>query len=231
MSLELFGDLTRELTSFPAYLTAKVGLACLGLHILVSLPLACYLSGPKNSCRRILGFVVTAPLVFPPIALGFILLTLLGQKGPLGSLLDSYFGIRLVFSQAGVILAGYIAGLPLFVRPLEAALRRTEIKNLAQAARTLGLGPVKTFLLVCAPQAGAVFASGLCLALARGLGEVGVTMMLGGNIVGRSNTLSLEIYNAVAHAEFDRAMALCFILAFGGLIFYLVFEKFTPHGD
>jgi molybdate transport system permease protein len=223
-------DLASELFSFPTRLTIKVGLVCLALHLLVSLPLAYYLSGPKNWLRRALAFLVTAPLVFPPIALGFLLLTLLGRQGPLGGPLESLFGLKLVFSQAAVILAGYIAGLPLFARPLEAALRREEIKNLAQAARALGCGPVKTFLFVAVPQVGAVLGSGLSLALARALGEVGVTMMLGGNIVGRSNTMSLEIYNAVAHGEFDRAMALCFILALGGLVFYVVFEKLSPAG-
>jgi molybdate transport system permease protein len=197
----------------------------------VSLPLAFYLSGPKNWARRILAFLVTLPLVFPPIALGFILLSLLGRNGLVGAPLESWLGLRIVFSQAGVIFAGYIAGLPLFVRPLAAALRRAEIKKLTQAARTLGAGPLTTALTVTAPQVSQVLGSGLLLALARGVGEVGVTMMLGGNIVGRSNTLSLEIFNSVSHGEFDRAMALCFILAVCGLVFYLLFEKITPNGE
>jgi molybdate transport system permease protein len=155
----------------------------------------------------------------------------LGRHGFIGEPLEALFGVRIVFSQAGVILAAYVAGLPLFVRPVESALRRGEIKDLAQAARTLGLGPVKAFLFVSAPQVGAVLGSGLLLALARAFGEVGVTMMLGGNVVGRSNTLSLEIFNSVAHAEFGRAMALCAILAGAGLVFYVVFEKLTPSDD
>jgi molybdate transport system permease protein len=159
------------------------------------------------------------------------LLLLLGSQGPLGAPLESVFGFRLVFSQTGVILAGYLAGLPLFARPLEAALRREEIKQLSLAARTLGCGPVKTFLLVTAPQVGPVLGSGLLLALARACGEVGITMMLGGNIVGRSNTLSLEIFNSVSHGEFERAMALCLILAVCGLFFYAILEKLTPTGS
>jgi molybdate transport system permease protein len=170
-------------------------------------------------------------LVFPPIALGFILLTLLGRQGLLGVPLESIFGLRLVFSQAAVVLAAFVAGLPLLARPLEAALKREEIKELAQAARTLGCGPLKAFVTVTLPQVGPVLGSGLLLSLARATGEVGVTLMLGGNIVGRSNTLSLEIYNSVAHGEFDRAMALCLILAVCGLLFYLILEKLTPSGS
>jgi molybdate transport system permease protein len=159
------------------------------------------------------------------------LLLLLGRQGPLGAPLEEALGVRLVFSQVAVILAGYLAGLPLFVRPLEAALRREEIKKLTQAARTLGCGSVKAFLVVTAPQVGPVLGSGLLLALARSCGEVGITMMLGGNIVGRSNTLSLEIFNSVSHGEFDRAMALCLILTVCGLFFYVILEKLTPSGS
>jgi molybdate transport system permease protein len=227
----MWSGLAEEIFSFPAYLTLKVCLACLGLHILVGLPLAWYLSGPKSLGRRLLAFLVTLPLVFPPVALGFILLMLLGRNGPLGAPLESWFGVRLVFSQFGVILAAFIAGLPLLVRPLEASFRREEIKRLNQAARTLGCGLIRTFLLVTVPQAAPVLASGLLLALARASGEVGITMMLGGNIIGRSNTLSLEIFNSVSYGEFDRAMYLCAILAVAGLIFYLILEKVTPPGS
>jgi molybdate transport system permease protein len=218
----------KELASFPAVLTLRICAACLGLHLLVGLPLAWWLSGPRTLARRAVSFLVSLPLVFPPVALGFILLTLLGRGGPLGPLLEEWLGVRLVFSVAGLTLAAFVAGLPLMVRPLEAALRREEIRRLAQAARTLGCGPLKAFALVVVPQVGSVLASGLLLGLARASGEVGVSLMLGGNIIGRTNTLSLEIYNSVAYGDFDRAMALCLILAVFGLGLYIALEKLSP---
>jgi molybdate transport system permease protein len=114
------------------------------------------------------------------------------------------------------------------VRPLEAALRRDEIVRLAQAARTRGCGPIRNLVLVCLPQAGAALASGLLLGLARASGEVGVSLMLGGNIIGRTNTLSLEIYNSVSYGDFDRAMILCLILAVCGLGLFAALERLSP---
>ncbi|MDR1655931.1 MAG: ABC transporter permease subunit [Deltaproteobacteria bacterium] len=224
----LYQAVISELTSFPALLTLKVCAACLAAHLLFSIPLAWYLGSSRKLTRKLVSFLVTIPLVFPPIALGFILLTILGRRSPIGQVMESFFGFRLVFSYPGLVLAAFVAGLPLLVRPLEAALRRDEIRGLTQAARTLGCGPFKAFILVTLPQVGPTAASGLILALARASGEVGISLMLGGNIIGRSNTLSLEIYNSVAYGDFDRAMILCAILAASGLIMYLALEIITP---
>jgi molybdate transport system permease protein len=142
--------------------------------------------------------------------------------------LESFLGVRIVFSEIGLTLAAFVAGLPLLVRPLEAALKREDIVAQTRAARTLGCGPLKAFLLVSLPQAGSSLASGLLLGLARASGEVGVSLMLGGNIIGRSNTLSLEIYNSVSYGDFDRAMVLCFILAVFGLGLYVALERLSP---
>lgn len=216
------------LTSHAVSLTVIVCLSCLVLYIAIGLPLAWWGSGRKTLCRRAVSFFVTLPLIFPPVALGFILLMILGRNGPVGHILDAYFGVRLIFSTARVILAAFIAGLPLVVRPLEAAMRRTELRRLQEAARTLGCGPVRTFVLVTVPQVATTLLSGLLLGLARASGEVGITMMLGGNIVGRTSTLSLEIFNSVSQGEFERAMALCLILAVAGLAMYIALEYITP---
>jgi molybdate transport system permease protein len=224
----MLSSLLTELGSFPARLTLKVCLACLALHLFIGIPLAWWLSGPRTILRRAASFLVTLPLVFPPVALGFILLMALGRRSPVGLFLENSLGLRLVFSYPGLALSAFVAGLPLVVRPLEAALRRQDIAELAKAARTLGCGPLKAFLLVQLPQAGASAASGLLLGLARASGEVGISMMLGGNIIGRSNTLSLEIYNSVAYGDFDRAMILCLILAVCGLAFYVLLERLAP---
>ena len=224
----MWPSLLTELGSFSAILTLKICLACLALHVLAGIPLAWWLSGPRTAAKRIVSFFVTIPLVFPPVALGFILLTALGRRSPVGNDLEKFFGFRLVFSFPGLVLAAFIAGLPLLVRPLEAALRREDIVAQAKAARTLGCGPLKAFALVSLPQAGSSLASGLLLGLARASGEVGISLMLGGNIIGRTNTLSLEIYNSVAYGDFDRAMILCLILAACGLALYAVLERLSP---
>jgi molybdate transport system permease protein len=174
---------------------------------------------------RAASFLVTLPLVFPPIALGFILLMLLGRNGPVGKLAAS-FGTRIVFSQFAVIFAAFTAGLPLVVRPLQAAMEKNHVIRLEEAARATGCGPFRTFMLVTVPQVSNTLISGLLLGVARASGEVGITMMIGGNISGRTNTLSLEIYNLVSRGEFDSAMKLCAILAASGLALWALLEKY-----
>lgn len=171
----------------------------------------------RGTWASILDFLVTLPLVFPPIATGFLLLLLLGRRSALGGLLSSLAGVEVVFSFWGVALAAFLAGLPLIVKPVQAAIRR-ETGRLVEAAYVLGKSPAVTFFRVVLPSIRRSVWVGLFLALARCLGEVGVTLMLGGNIVGKTNTVSLEIYNAVFSGEYDRAMALVAVLGLTSLV-------------
>ena len=212
--------------SFPVLLTLRTCAVCFVLFLVIGLPIARWGSRSRSFAARAVSFLVTLPTIFPPIALGFMLLLLLGKNGPVGRLLNALFGSHLVFSASGVAFAAFVAGLPLVVRPLQAAMERIEIVRLEEAARTMGCGPVKTFFLITVPQVGNTLASGLLLGIARASGEVGITMMLGGNISGRTNTLSLEIYNSVSRGEFDEAMKLCAILAVVGLVLYILLEKY-----
>ena len=175
--------------------------------------------------------LVTLPLVFPPIALGFMLLMLFGRSGPIGGPLETATGFRLVFSKTAVTLAAFVAGLPLVVRPLQAVMRESGLIRLEEAARAHGCGRVKTFFLVTTPRVSGTLVSGLILGTARASGEVGITMMIGGNIAGRTNTLSLEIYNLVSRGEFDGAMKLCAMLAAAGLILWGLLERYRMKED
>ena len=214
------------LLSFPVLLTLRTCAVCFVLFLAIGLPLARWESRSRSFAARAVSFLVTLPMVFPPVAMGFMLLLLLGKNGPVGRLLDALFGFRLVFSASGVVLAAFVAGLPMVVRPLQAAMERVEIIRLEEAARTMGCGPFRAFLLITVPQVGNTLVSGLLLGIARAFGEVGITMMLGGNIAGRTNTLSLEIYNSVSRGEFGEAMKLCAILAATGLVLYILLEKY-----
>ena len=115
----MLGELLHdEEVLFSVWLTLKVAAVCLALHLITAVPLALWARSPKAPFRRTLNFVVTLPLVFPPIALGYLLLMALGQTG-LGEPLQRLFGVRLIFSQAAVVLAAYIAGLPLVIKPVQ----------------------------------------------------------------------------------------------------------------
>ena len=210
--------LTDPRTIGPLLLTLKVLAIAGGALLPCGVLLAWYLSGKPSPARTVVDFLVAVPLVFPPIATGFILLMLLGRQGPLAAVMP----VDVVFAFPGLVLASMVSGLPLLVKPVEAALR-TQGKRLSEVAAVLGKTPWQTFRLVLLPAVRRPVLAGWLLALCRSMGEVGVTLMLGGNIIGRTNTLSLEIYNCVFTGELDRAMALCAIIATvsGGMLFTL----------
>ncbi|WP_043774300.1 molybdate ABC transporter permease subunit [Desulfomicrobium escambiense] len=211
-------SLTDPRTIGPLLLTMKVLAIAGGALLPCGVLLAWYLSGKPSPARTVVDFLVAVPLVFPPIATGFILLMLLGRQGPLAAVMP----VDVVFAFPGLVLASMVSGLPLLVKPVEAALR-TQGKRLSEVAAVLGKTPWQTFRLVLLPAVRRPVLAGWLLALCRSMGEVGVTLMLGGNIIGRTNTLSLEIYNCVFTGELDRAMALCAIIATvsGGMLFTL----------
>ena len=157
------------------------------------------------------------------LRLGYLLLTVLGRTGVVGECL-SPFGLSLIFNEPAVILAGFVAGLPLVVRPLQAAFSSSRLTELEEAARIHGANDWQIFRRITLPLVRPSLAAGLLLGFARVSGEVGMTMMLGGNIAERTNTLSLEIFNAVSRADFDATNALCFILSLFAVLLFLATE-------
>ena len=211
----MLGELLHdEEVLFSVWLTLKVAAVCLALHLITAVPLALWARSPQAPFRRTLNFVVTLPL----------LLMALGQTG-LGEPLQRLFGVRLIFSQAAVVLAAYIAGLPLVIKPVQAALGSETVRKLTEAARVTGAGPVAAFFLVVIPLIRTSLVVGLLLGVTRSFGEVGISLMLGGNIAQRTNTLSLEVFNAVSRGDFERATALCILLACISLCLYLAIDQ------
>ncbi len=208
---------------FPLFFTAKVTIVTTLMQLVFGVLLGRYLSQKPSLLRSAVDLAITLPLVFPPIALGFLLLLILGKGGPVGIFLNQ-FGIRIIFTVWGVMIASFIAGLPLIVKPVQSAIQETAL-NRMEASYTLGKSEWQTFFHVVLPSIKKTIISGLSLAFGRSLGEVGMTLMLGGNIVGKTNTLSLEIYNAVFSGEFDRAMVLAAVLGLISTGVFIVFKK------
>lgn len=208
----------------PGLLTIRVAAITLVLHLLLGLGLGWALAQPRWPGRTALDIAVTLPLVFPPLALGFFLLLLLGRRSALGGWLEAHLGLSFVFTVEGVVLASVIAGLPLVVKPIEAAIAGVS-RSLGEASRTLGRAEWETFLYVIVPNIRGAVIAGLVLGTARSLGEVGITLMLGGNIVGRTNTMSLEIYNAVFNSEFSRAIVLSSLLGLASIVVFIILRR------
>ncbi len=208
---------------FSLYLTLKTTLVAILVFLVIAPPLGYLLARRPTWGVRILGFVVTLPLVFPPIALGYLLLLLLGREGWIG---HAFFeaGLPIIFSPTAVLIAGVIAGLPLVIRPLQAAFGSERLRSLEEAASITGASPMTVFTRVTLPLVRPSLAVGLLLGAARVTGEVGITMMLGGNIQGRTNTLSLEIFNAVSRADYDVANALCVVLVTLAVLLFIAME-------
>jgi molybdate transport system permease protein len=190
----------------------------------LGLALGWCLAKPDWPGRTLLDAFVTLPLVFPPLAMGFFLLLLLGRRSPAGQWLEATAGLSFVFTVEGVLLASVVAGLPLVVKPIEAGIASVA-RSLGEASRTLGRNEWDTFRYVILPNIKGAVAAGLILGTARSLGEVGITLMLGGNIVGRTNTMSLEIYNAVFNGEYPKAIALSAALGIVSLVIFVLLRR------
>ena len=191
----------------PLFLSIKVVLCQGALLIVFGLALAYYLAFGKTKLRAILEMIVTFPLIFPPIATGFLLLYLLGKNGIVGKALN----LEIIFSFKALVLDAFIASLPLFVKPVASALGSLS-KSLSEEAYSLGKDKFQTAIFVLFPCVAKSVAAAFILAISRGLGEVGITLILGGNIIGKTDTISLAIYNAVYDGKSDEALILSLVL-------------------
>ena len=179
-----------------------------------ALGLARYQGPGKGALETVLAL----PLVLPPTAIGLLLLELLGRRGPLGSWLAAH-GIEVVFTWKAVLLATAVMSFPLLVRSARTAFEEVD-PRLVGLARTLGCGPLRAFFRVTLPLAWRGVLAGTVLAFSRALGEFGATVMVAGNIPGKTRTLALAIFHDNQIGRDDRALVLAavtVVLAFAAL--------------
>ena len=160
--------------------------------------------------RDILDSLLTLPMVLPPTVLGYYLLVLIGQRGPIGAWLHAHFGINLIFTWQGAVIAAAIVAFPLVFKPARAAFEAVD-GQLEQAARVLGISEAGVFFRVTLPLARRGILAGVLLAFARALGEFGATLMVAGSIPGKTQTLSIAVYEAVQAGQDDVANTLVLI--------------------
>jgi molybdate transport system permease protein len=146
--------------------------------------------------REVVDAALTLPMVMPPTVLGYYLLVLLGKRGPVGGWLQESFGINLIFTWQGAVIAAALVAFPLVYKAARAAFEDIDT-NLERAARSLGFSELKVFFRVTLPLAWHGILAGAMLAFARALGEFGATLMVAGSLPGRTQTLSIAIYEAV----------------------------------
>ncbi len=171
--------------------------------------------------KSLVETIVSLPLVMPPVATGLILLNLFGRRGSVGSFLHQHFDLDIVFTWRGVLIALGVMSFPLLVRSTRIAFEEVD-PRLEQIARTLGASNARVFCTIILPLALRGIAGGMLLAFARALGEFGATIMVAGNIPGKTSTLSLAIFQSVqlgddAHAYrlLGMSVALAFLAVWG----------------
>jgi len=179
------------------------GLTTLALLVL-GLPLASWLAESRFRLKFLVEAVVSLPLVLPPTVLGFYLLVGLGPRSPLGRAFEALFGHPFPFSFAGLFGASVLYSLPFAVQPFTAALSGVD-RRFVEASHALGVSRLETFARVTLPLAWPGVLAGAVLTFAHTLGEFGVVLMVGGNIPGRTRTLSVAIFDHVEALEYAAA--------------------------
>lgn len=188
----------------PLLLTLKVALWATAIDLVLGLALAFLLARRRFFGREVVDAIATLPMVLPPTVLGYYLLVLIGRQGPIGRWLNDWFGINLIFTWQGAVIAAAIVAFPFVVRPARAAFEAVD-PQLEQAARVLGLGEVAVFFRVTLPLAWRGILAGLMLAFARSTGEFGATLMIAGSIPGKTQTLAIAVHDAVQAGQDDVA--------------------------
>ena len=187
--------------------SVRVAVLATVLNALIGIPLAYLLARRRFWGRSLLDLLVTLPLVLPPAVTGYYLIVLLGRRGWFGAPLYAWTGWTITFTWYAAVVASTVMALPLLVRTARAAIESVD-PDLERAAFTLGRSRWRTALEVTLPLARRGILAGLVLAFARALGEFGATLMLAGNIPGKTTTVPLAIYTAVQTGESGDALVL-----------------------
>jgi len=207
-------DLTALLLSF------KLATITTFLLVVITIPLAFWLSKTRAKIKPLVETLVALPIVLPPTVMGFYLLILLGPEGWLGSLWVELTGVALTFSFTGLVIASMLYSLPFVIQPLQNGFESIN-PRLQDVARTLGAKPMTVFFKVTLPLAKRALLTAVVMGFAHTLGEFGVVLMVGGNIPGETKVIAIEIYNQVETLNYTQAHVLSAILMF--LAFVLIF--------
>ncbi|HCV24472.1 MAG TPA: molybdate ABC transporter permease subunit [Candidatus Latescibacteria bacterium] len=207
----------------PLWLSLKVTAVAAILIFTIGTALALWLVRHQPRGRTVIETLIMLPLVLPPSVVGYYLLIVLGQQGPI----VGWLGIQTLFSPAAAIIAATVVGLPLMVQAARAALASVD-PALEQAARTLGCNEAMVLWRVSLPLARRGLLAGLVLGTTRALGEFGATLMVAGNIPGQTQTLPLAIYDAVQTNQHDLTTQMVLLMTGLGFVSLWAVRRWEP---
>jgi molybdate transport system permease protein len=208
-------------------LSLKVAAWATALNLVLGVGVGFLLARGRFPGRDVLDTLLTLPMVMPPTVLGYYLLVLLGRRGWLGEWLQTHFGINLIFTWQGAVIAAALVSFPLVFKPARAAFEAVDAQ-LEQAARVLGIAEVAIFFRVTLPLAWRGILAGLLLSFARAMGEFGATLMVAGSIPGQTQTLSISIYEAVQAGRDDAANTLVWLTSLVCITVLLAAGRLAP---
>ncbi|MBC3767398.1 molybdate ABC transporter permease subunit [Neptunicella marina] len=209
------------------WLTLKLAFITSCILLVIGTPLAWWLSGWQSRFKPLVLAIVALPLVLPPTVLGFYLLIAFSPQSEFGALWQNITGKQLAFSFYGILLGSILYSLPFMLQPLYAAFSQLP-KTYLDVAHTLGMGKVARFCKIVVPLTKASFISAFGLCFAHTLGEFGVVLMIGGNIPGETQVLSIALFDHVESMQYQQAH----VLAAGLLVlsFVLLVVLYRQHG-
>lgn len=202
--MEAVLEALKRLDWSPLYISIKTGIVATFISFFLGIFAARKVLRASDKVRAVADGILTMPLVLPPTVAGFFLLLFFSRRRPLGILLYEGFGIKVVQSWLGCIIAATVIAFPLMYRNARAAFEQIDA-NLVYAARTLGMSEIRIFWTVVMPTAGPGIVSGTILTFARAMGEYGATSMLAGNIPGKTATVSQRIAMVIQDGDYVTA--------------------------
>ena len=202
-------------------LSLQVALAATALIVVCGVALAYLLAMKSFRGKEMLDMFLTLPLVLPPTVTGFFLVVIFGRSGLVGKTLFEITGWTVMFTWQAAVLASFVVALPLMIKTVRAAIESVD-RNLINASYTLGRSKLETALRVVLPLARKGIIAGTVLSFARAMGEFGATLMLAGNIPGRTDTMPIAIYSMAGSGEWTRSAGMvAFFTAVSGALLYI----------
>ncbi len=200
-----------DINLFPLLLSLRVASTATLLSFIIGLPAAYFLSRSRGKLVDLIDSFITLPIVLPPTVLGYYLLVLLGRQSVLGSFLEEKFGMMIVFTPTGAVIAALVVSIPFLIKSARSSFAGIDT-SLISAARVLGHSELSIFFKIIIPLGWRGVASGATLAFARALGDFGATLMVAGNIPHKTMTMPIAIYDALLAGNRDMANLLVIIM-------------------
>ncbi len=216
-------------TLFSLRLSLQVAILATVMMVLFGIPVSYLLARREFRGREVIDMLFTLPLVLPPTVTGYYLIILFGRSGYIGKILYLWTGWSIMFTWYAAALAAFVVAIPLLIKTARAAIESVDI-NIIQASYALGLSEFQTAVYIVLPLARKGILAGIILSFARALGEFGATLMIAGNIPGKTNTMPLAIYTSAGSGDWSKAnMMVISLTALSGIALYFANKYSKGH--